>query len=174
MILRLPEGKQHSRRPRCVDKLSPSQNDRVLDRIVAAWGNCWTTAKALLQLALYRRIWADLGNHFRLVKARRRSVALRPLSVVPKTWQTRDLILQQAEGDDIRALHQRQLWPSDTMPDHLRTEADGPSCSEPCLTLWSITLSLMIYHVNIMIYHVQPYDLPRLTLWSTYFPTLQK
>ena len=45
--------------------------DRVLDRIVAAWGNWWRIAKALLQLALHRKIWADLGNHLRLVKARR-------------------------------------------------------------------------------------------------------
>ena len=44
--------------------------DRVLYRILAAWGKWWI-AKALLQLALHRRLWADLGNHLRIVKARR-------------------------------------------------------------------------------------------------------
>ena len=46
-------------------------DDRVLDRILVAWGRWWRLARALLELALRRRLFADLGNYLKIVKARR-------------------------------------------------------------------------------------------------------
>ena len=46
-------------------------DDRVLDRILVAWSKWWRLARALLQLALRRRPFAELGNYLKLVKARR-------------------------------------------------------------------------------------------------------
>ena len=59
-------------------------DDRVLDRILAAWGKWWGLA-TLLQIALRRRPFADLGNYLRLVKVRKgRPAALRLLCGLSK------------------------------------------------------------------------------------------
>ena len=139
MILRLPEEQQQSRRFRCVDRLLPSQNytSRTVHwteySLLGASGGelprpffSWLCTEGSGQTPATTR-------YLKLVKARREALALRFQS--RNTEDTTDETKHPTAGRKRRyknpaAVPVMHDLPLPSLPDHLRTDEDGPSCSD--------------------------------------------